>query len=111
MGHENNHFSSFDNNYKLLTSIKLVESQCFSCKYLRKLIHVLRSLHFELRLRYEFDTPQICLIFFCLITGELLVIVEYCKYGNLHNLLLKHRDVFINQVDSLGNLDPSIKTL
>ncbi|KAI5733630.1 hypothetical protein M8J76_014037, partial [Diaphorina citri] len=42
--------------------------------------------------------------------GELCVIVEYCKYGNLHNLLLKHRDVFINQVDALGIVDPTIKT-
>lgn len=31
--------------------------------------------------------------------GELLVIVEFCKYGNLHNYLLRHRENFINQID------------
>uniref|UniRef100_A0A8D8YC98 receptor protein-tyrosine kinase n=1 Tax=Cacopsylla melanoneura TaxID=428564 RepID=A0A8D8YC98_9HEMI len=41
---------------------------------------------------------------------ELLVIVEYCKYGNLHSFLLKHREIFIDQVDSLGNVDPTIIT-
>ncbi|XP_073993998.1 PDGF- and VEGF-receptor related isoform X3 [Rhodnius prolixus] len=41
-------------------------------------------------------------------TGEVLVLVEYCRHGNLHNYLLKHRDTFINQVNpSSGNLDPS----
>ncbi|XP_056632203.1 vascular endothelial growth factor receptor 1-like isoform X1 [Diorhabda sublineata] len=31
---------------------------------------------------------------------ELLVIVEYCQFGNLQNYLLKHRDHFVNQIDS-----------
>ncbi|CAB0039875.1 unnamed protein product [Trichogramma brassicae] len=40
---------------------------------------------------------------------ELLVIVEYCRYGNLHNYLLKHRDDFIDQIDpSTGDIDPDI---
>ncbi|CAH1160263.1 unnamed protein product [Phaedon cochleariae] len=30
---------------------------------------------------------------------ELLVIVEYCRYGNLQNYLLRHRDNFVHQVD------------
>ncbi|XP_072744995.1 vascular endothelial growth factor receptor 1 isoform X2 [Anoplolepis gracilipes] len=30
---------------------------------------------------------------------ELLVIVEYCRFGNLHNYLLRHRNNFINQID------------
>jgi hypothetical protein len=30
---------------------------------------------------------------------ELMVIVEYCRYGNLHDYLLRHRDDFINQLD------------
>lgn len=42
-------------------------------------------------------------------TGELLVIVEYCRFGNLHNYLLRHRADFINQIDpATGKLDPSI---
>ncbi|KAG8197320.1 hypothetical protein JTE90_013447 [Oedothorax gibbosus] len=32
--------------------------------------------------------------------GELLVMVEYCRYGNLRNYLLRHRDKFINDIDS-----------
>ncbi|XP_039294536.1 vascular endothelial growth factor receptor 1 isoform X2 [Nilaparvata lugens] len=40
---------------------------------------------------------------------ELLVIVEYCKYGNLHNYLQKHRDKFVNQINPLtGAFDPTI---
>lgn len=33
----------------------------------------------------------------------MLVIVEYCRYGNLHNYLLKHREDFINQIDPETN--------
>ncbi|RZF38825.1 hypothetical protein LSTR_LSTR000528 [Laodelphax striatellus] len=40
---------------------------------------------------------------------ELLVIVEYCKYGNLHNYLQKHRDKFVNQINpKTGAFDPTI---
>ncbi|CAL1269808.1 unnamed protein product [Larinioides sclopetarius] len=31
--------------------------------------------------------------------GELLVMVEYCKYGNLRNYLLRHRDKFVNEMN------------
>ncbi|GIX95042.1 vascular endothelial growth factor receptor 3 [Caerostris extrusa] len=31
--------------------------------------------------------------------GELLVMVEYCRYGNLRNYLLRHREKFINEMD------------
>ncbi|KAI9558995.1 hypothetical protein GHT06_015784 [Daphnia sinensis] len=34
----------------------------------------------------------------------LLIIVEYCRFGNLQNYLSKHRSSFINLVDSLGNM-------
>lgn len=40
---------------------------------------------------------------------ELLVIVEYCRFGNLHNYLLRHRDNFIDQVDpTTGRIDFNI---
>ncbi|XP_011871094.1 PREDICTED: vascular endothelial growth factor receptor 1 isoform X2 [Vollenhovia emeryi] len=40
---------------------------------------------------------------------ELLVIVEYCRFGNLHNFLLRHRNDFINQIDpKTGKLDPTV---
>lgn len=45
--------------------------------------------------------------FFC--TGELLVIVEYCPFGNLHDYLLTHRKQFIDQRDKkTGTIDFSI---
>nr|CAD7601089.1 unnamed protein product [Timema genevievae] len=40
---------------------------------------------------------------------ELLVIVEFCRYGNLHNYLIRHRDHFIDQIDKkTGLMDSSI---
>ncbi|XP_076384473.1 vascular endothelial growth factor receptor 1 [Megalopta genalis] len=40
---------------------------------------------------------------------ELLVIVEFCRFGNLHDYLLSHRSGFINQIDlATGKLDLSI---
>ncbi|XP_011698334.1 PREDICTED: vascular endothelial growth factor receptor 1 isoform X2 [Wasmannia auropunctata] len=40
---------------------------------------------------------------------ELLVIVEYCRFGNLHNYLLRHRNDFINQIEpKTGKLDLTI---
>ncbi|XP_078038596.1 vascular endothelial growth factor receptor 1-like [Augochlora pura] len=40
---------------------------------------------------------------------ELLVIVEYCRFGNLHNYLLRHRSNFINQIDpATGKFDLNI---
>ena len=40
-----------------------------------------------------------------------MVIVEYCKYGNLHDFLLKQRNNFINQIDDEGQLDFTITDL
>ncbi|XP_050509274.1 vascular endothelial growth factor receptor 1-like [Diabrotica virgifera virgifera] len=40
---------------------------------------------------------------------ELLVIVEYCRFGNLQNYLLRHREHFINQIDPhTGEVDYKI---
>ncbi|XP_046451546.1 vascular endothelial growth factor receptor 2-like [Daphnia pulex] len=36
--------------------------------------------------------------------GELLVIVEYCRFGNLQTFLINHRNNFNNFVDEFGNL-------
>lgn len=41
-------------------------------------------------------------------TGELLVIVEYCRYGNIQNYLIRHRSSFINQVDQRGYIDAGV---
>ena len=47
-----------------------------------------------------------------LVKGELLVIVEYCKYGNLRHYLLAYRDSFVNQLNpNTGLIDPSIQTV
>ncbi|RWS16679.1 Vascular endothelial growth factor receptor 3-like protein [Dinothrombium tinctorium] len=41
--------------------------------------------------------------------GELLVIVEYCRFGNLRQFLLKNRVNFINQIDpETGKIDSDI---
>nr|CAH0113532.1 unnamed protein product [Daphnia galeata] len=42
--------------------------------------------------------------------GELLVIVEYCRFGNLQAYLTHHRNQFINQLDEFGNLKPQTDT-
>lgn len=39
-----------------------------------------------------------------------MVIVEYCKFGNLHNYLLRNRDGFIDQIDKeTGKIDLQTK--
>ncbi|XP_053666437.1 vascular endothelial growth factor receptor 1 [Anopheles marshallii] len=40
---------------------------------------------------------------------ELMVIVEYCRFGNVQNFLLKHRPYFIDQINQeTGEIDSSI---
>ncbi|XP_017854588.1 vascular endothelial growth factor receptor 1 isoform X2 [Drosophila busckii] len=42
---------------------------------------------------------------------ELMVIVEYCRFGNVQNFLLRNRKCFINQINPLTDkIDPSIMT-
>ncbi len=44
-----------------------------------------------------------------LIKGELMVVVEYCRYGNIRSFLLAHRSTFINQLNKESNeIDPTI---
>lgn len=41
--------------------------------------------------------------------GELMVIVEYCRFGNIQNFLLRNRKCFINQINpETDHIDPSI---
>uniref|UniRef100_A0A1Q3G4D4 receptor protein-tyrosine kinase n=1 Tax=Culex tarsalis TaxID=7177 RepID=A0A1Q3G4D4_CULTA len=41
---------------------------------------------------------------------ELMVIVEYCRFGNVQNFLLRHRTYFIDQVNTeTGEIDSSIE--
>ncbi|XP_057368624.1 vascular endothelial growth factor receptor 1-like [Daphnia carinata] len=42
--------------------------------------------------------------------GELLVIVEYCRFGNLQTYLSTHRDSFVNLVDECGNMRSQSET-
>jgi hypothetical protein len=44
------------------------------------------------------------------ILEEILVIIEFCKFGDLKSYLIKHRDQFINELDSLGNMPPTNET-
>jgi len=34
-----------------------------------------------------------------LFAGELLVIEEFCRFGNVHDYLIANRDYFINELD------------
>lgn len=46
---------------------------------------------------------------YLIILGEIMVIVEYCRYGNLHSFLLKNRNRFIDQIDRYTDkIDSSI---
>ena len=40
------------------------------------------------------------------IKGEFLVLVEYCRFGNLRSYLKDNRDSFVNLVDAYGKLKP-----
>jgi len=40
-----------------------------------------------------------------------MVIVEYCRFGNIHQYMLKQRDCFVNQISTDGSLDYNIKTI
>lgn len=54
---------------------------------------------------------QICCILIrnILFLGELFVIVEFCRYGNLQNYIYKHRENFIDQIDpATGIVDYNI---
>uniref|UniRef100_A0A6B2EPK2 Putative vascular endothelial growth factor receptor 1-like isoform x3 n=1 Tax=Phlebotomus kandelakii TaxID=1109342 RepID=A0A6B2EPK2_9DIPT len=42
---------------------------------------------------------------------EVMVIVEYCRFGNVQNFLLKHREYFINQINpETDEIDPTIQS-
>lgn len=38
-----------------------------------------------------------------------MVIVEFCRYGNVQNFLIKHRKYFVNQINN-GSIDTEILT-
>lgn len=42
---------------------------------------------------------------------ELMVIVEYCRFGSIREYLLKQRDCFVNQVTPNGLLNYDIKNI
>lgn len=49
------------------------------------------------------------MFFFFIPLEELLMIVEYCRFGNLYNYLLQHRQNFVNQINSkTGLIDVNI---
>lgn len=54
-----------------------------------------------------------CIFFFKLndnFAGEVMIIVEYCRFGNLKDVLLKQRPLFIDQIDRNEDIiDSSIK--
>lgn len=45
-----------------------------------------------------------------LVKGELLVIVEYCEFGNLRHFLMSNRSLFVNQLNEVtGQIDRTIQ--
>ncbi len=38
------------------------------------------------------------------------MIVEYCQFGNILDYLVEQRNSFINQLNELGSINPSIET-
>ncbi len=42
-------------------------------------------------------------------TEETLIIMEYCRFGNLKSYLIKNRDKFIDQLNTLGETAPGNK--
>lgn len=42
--------------------------------------------------------------------GQLLVLTEFCEFGNLYEYLAKNRKNFVNQIDNSGIIDPTITT-
>ncbi len=50
-------------------------------------------------------------IFFFLCLEDLLIIVEYCQFGNLQSYLIRNRNNFISQLDDfIGNMETSMIT-
>jgi hypothetical protein len=42
---------------------------------------------------------------------EILVIIDFCRFGNLKSYLIERRDKFINQLTALGNVLPGDDTV
>lgn len=40
-----------------------------------------------------------------------MIIVEFCRFGNIHDFLLKQRENFVNQITSDGKIDYNINTV
>lgn len=58
------------------------------------------------RCKYPFDNGQVesqCLrtkvLTLIFIPGNMMIIVEYCRFGSLQNILMENRSTFIDQID------------
>ncbi|GJQ81452.1 Pvr [Trypoxylus dichotomus] len=96
----------YDNDTDLTVAIKMVKKNADDT-YLRALVSELKIMvHLGKHLNV------VNLIGACtkhIGKRELYVVVEFCRFGNLHNYLLRHRENFINQVDpETGKIDYAI---
>jgi hypothetical protein len=42
---------------------------------------------------------------------EILVIIDFCRFGNLKSYLIEHRNKFINQLTALSDFLPGDETM
>ena len=58
---------------------------------------------------YDISCKILIFVYLLFVSVELLVVVEYCRFGNLHNYLLRHREDFVDQIDpTTGKIDTTI---
>jgi hypothetical protein len=53
---------------------------------------------------------KIKIILFFSFAEEILVIIDFCQFGNLKSYLIKNRKKIINQLNGLGNSPPTKET-
>jgi hypothetical protein len=50
------------------------------------------------KINFDFDLPFL---------EEILVIIDYCRFGNLKSFLFENRDKFVNELNGIGTTLPA----
>ncbi|KRT84022.1 Immunoglobulin [Oryctes borbonicus] len=86
----------YDNNTDLKVAIKMIKRNTDAIPFTALLSELKIMVHLGKHLNV------VNLIGACtkhIVEGDLYIIVEFCRFGNLRNYLLHHRDIFINQIN------------